>query len=344
MTHIAHHGLDLARRALRGTTMRTRSILVGIAAAILFSVHVAGAQDTKVPRVGVILQGGPWYAIVEGLRDGLRELGLAEGKQFVLDIRDTRGDLKAVEDAAKSLEQQKVNLIYTAATSVSLVAKRVTKNIPIIFVAGTNPVTVKLVESIPAPGGRLTGVYFRSTDLMGKRLELLREIIPNLHRVVTFYNPSNRSAVEAAKEAREAANNLGLDLIERQVASIEDLKKALQAYTAGEADAFISVSDAMVDSQIQLVIDTGKTKNLPTMLYEPSSVLQGGLATYSADFNEIGRLSAKYVQRVLAGANPALMPVESIDRLMFVINLKTAKQIGLKIPGSILLRADRVIE
>jgi putative ABC transport system substrate-binding protein len=179
---------------------------------------------------------------------------------------------------------------------------------------------------------------------MGKRLELLREIIPNLHRVVTLYNPSNRSAVEAAKEAREAANNLGLELVERQVASIEDLKKALQAYRAGEADAFISVSDAMVDSQIQLVIDTGKTKNLPTMLYEPSSVLQGGLATYSADFNEIGRLSAKYVQRVLAGANPALMPVESIDRLMFVINLKTAKQIGLKIPGSILLRADRVIE
>ena len=323
--------------------MRARSILGGIAAAILFSVHIAGAQDTKAPRVGVILQGGPWYAIVEGLRDGLRELGLAEGKQFVLDVRDTRGDLKAV-DAAKILNSRKSTWIYTAATSVSLAAKRVTKNTPIIFVAGTNPVTVKLVEWIPAPGGRLTGVYFRSTDLMGKRLELLREIIPNLHRVVTLYNPSNRSAVEAAKEAREAANNLGLELVERQVASIEDLKKALQSYRAGEADAFISVSDAMVDSQIQLVIDTGKTKNLPTMLYEPSSVLQGGLATYSADFNEIGRLSAKYVQRVLAGANPALMPVESIDRLMFVINLKTAKQIGLKIPGSILLRADRVIE
>jgi putative tryptophan/tyrosine transport system substrate-binding protein len=324
--------------------MRARFLLSGVAAAILFSVHVASAQDTRVPRVGVILQGGPWYAIVEGLRDGLRELGLVEGKQFVLDIRDTRGDLKAVEEAAKNFEQQKVNLIYTAATSVSLAAKGATKSIPIIFVAGTNPVTVKLVESIPAPGGRLTGVYFRATDLMGKRLELLREIVPNLRRVMTFYNPSNGSAIEAAKEAREAARNLGLDFIERQVASVDDLQKALQAYRTGEADAFVAVSDAMIDSQIQSVIDMAKAKSLPTMLYEPSSVLQGGLSTYSADFNEIGRLSAKYVQRVLAGENPALLAVESVDRLMFVINLKTAKQIGLKIPESILLRADKVIE
>jgi putative ABC transport system substrate-binding protein len=118
----------------------------------------------------------------------------------------------------------------------------------------------------------------------------------------------------------------------------------LQAFRPGEADAFIAVSDAMVDNQIQAVIDMGREKKLPTMLYEPSAVVQGGFATYSADFSEAGRISAKYVQRILAGTSPGLLPVESVDKLLFVINLKTAKQIGLKIPEPILIRADRVIE
>lgn len=281
---------------------------------------------------------------MDGLREGLTELGLVEGKQFVLEIRDTKGDLKAVEDAARNLERQKVNLIYTAATSVSLAAKTATNTVPIVFVAGTNPVTVKLADSIRAPGGRLTGVHVRATDLMGKRLELLRELIPSLRRVVTFYNPGNQSAVEAAKEGREAARVLGLEFVERQVGSVSALQKALQEFKTGDADAFIAVSDAMIDSQIQSVIDMAKAKKLPTMLYEPGSVAQGGFATYSADFGEAGRLSAKYVQRILAGENPAQMPVESVDKLLFVINLKTAKQIGIRIPEPILIRADRVIE
>lgn len=290
------------------------------------------------------MQGGPWYAVVEGLRDGLNELGLVEGKNFVLEIRDTEGDLKAVERAAKELEQAKVNLIYTAATSVSLSAQKATEKTPIVFVAGTNPVTVKLVNSIRAPGDRLTGVHVRATDLIGKRLELLREIIPDLRRVVTFYNPSNRSAIEGAKEAREAARLLGLELIERKVASVEELQNALRTYRTGEADAFIAVSDAMIDSQIQSVIDMARANRLPTMHYELIAVEQGGLVSYSSDFKDAGRQSAKYVQQILAGTSPAQLPVEGIDTLKFVINLKTARQIGLNIPERILLRADKVIE
>ena len=290
------------------------------------------------------MQGGPWYAVVEGLRDGLNELGLVEGKNFVLEIRDTEGDLKAVERAAKELEQAKVNLIYTAATSVSLSAQKATEKTPIVFVAGTNPVTVKLVNSIRAPGDRLTGVHVRATDLIGKRLELLREIIPDLRRVVTFYNPSNRSAIEGAKEAREAARLLGLELIERKVASVEELQNALRTYRTGEADAFIAVSDAMIDSQIQSVIDMARANRLPTMHYELIAVEQGGLVSYSSDFKDAGRQSAKYVQQILAGTSPAQLPVEGIDTLKFVINLKTARQIGLNIPERVLLRADKVIE
>jgi len=315
-----------------------------MAAAVFLPVDLAGAQEGKVRKVGVILQGGSWYAMVDGLRAGLRDLGLVEGKQFVLDVRDTRGDLKAVEEAARSLEKEKVDLICTLATSVSVAAKRATVKVPIIFMTGTNPVTVKLVESIPHPGGRLTGVQFRATDLTGKRLELLRQIVPSLRRVVTFYDPKNPSAIESAKEAREAARNLGLELIERHVASVAELQTATQAFRANEADAVIAVSDAMVDSHIQSVIDMAVARRLPTMLYDPGAVVKGGLATYSADYVEVGRLSAKYVQRVLGGTNPADLPVEGTDKLSFVVNMKTAKRIGLAIPESVLARADKIIE
>jgi putative ABC transport system substrate-binding protein len=310
----------------------------------LLTGQTTGAQEFKGPTVGVILQGGPWYAVLDGLRAGLKQLGLLEGEQFILDIHDTQGDLKAVEGAANTLERQKVKLIYTVATSVSLAAKHATQNIPIVFVTGTDPTAVQLVETIPRPGDRLSGVYFPATEITGKRLELLQEIVPNLRRVVTFYNPNNRSAITASNEARRAARQLGLELIERHVTSIAELENALQRFNSNEADAYLGISDAMVDSDIQAVIDMGKAKRLPTMVTEPSEVAKGGFAAYSADFNEAGRVSARYVRQILAGASPADLAVEQVNKLLFSINLKTAKHIGLTIPESILIRADKVIE
>jgi putative ABC transport system substrate-binding protein len=304
----------------------------------------ARAQPQALPRVGVIFQGGPWEAVIDGLREGLDQLGFAEGKQFVLSVRDTRGDRKAVEEAAKDFEQQKVDVIYTAATSVSVAARNATMNTPIVFVAGTDPVAVGRVESIRRPGGRLTGIHLPVTYVTGKRLELLREIVPNLHRVVTFYDPRSPTAIEFANEAREAAQRLGLELIERHVASVAELKKALQGFRAGEADAYFAASDAMVDTQARSIIDMAKAKRLPTMFYLQGVVEDGGLASYSPDFKEAGRLSAKYVRRILAGTVPGELPVEQSDRLVFMINLKTAKEIGLAIPESMLIRADKVIE
>ena len=328
----------------KGPAMNRKILVLALTTAFLLFVHAASAQGTKVHKVGVLLQGGSWYAMVDGLRHGLKDLGFVEGKQYILDIRDGQGDLKEVERAARNFEEQKVSLIYTVATSVSLAAKDATATIPIVFVAGSDPVVVKLVKSFAAPGGRLTGVLYPATDLTGKRLELLREIVPNLRRVVTFYNPSNRSAVESAKQGRQAAQLLGLQFIERHVASVEDLEKAVQAFRSNEADAYFSVSDAMIDNKIESIIEMGRVNKLPTMFYDPVAVAKGGLATYSGDFYEAGRLSAKYVQQILAGTNPADLAVERIDKLLFVINLKTAKQIGLSVPESVLARADRVID
>ena len=267
-----------------------------------------------------------------------------EGQQFVLEVRDAGGDLKAVAEAARSLERQRVALIYTVATSVTVAARQATAAVPIVFCAGTDPVTVGLVESFPKPGGRLTGVHFLSTDVTGKRLELLKQIVPKLHRVVTFYDPKNPSARESAKQGREAAQSLKVELIERHVASEEQLRATVQSLRPGEADAYLAVSDAMVDRHAQAIIDAANSKRLPTMFYFDSLVARGGLASYSVNFHEVGRQSAKHVARLLAGASPSGVAVESVDRFTLVISLKTAQHIGLTIPPSILLQANKVIE
>ena len=175
-------------------------------------------------------------------------------------------------------------------------------------------------------------------------MEILKEILPKLHRVVTFYDPRNPSAQESVKQAREAASRLQVEFVERHVASAEDLQAALRALRAGEVDAYVAVSDAMVDRHARLIIDAANARRLPTMFYFDSLVAIGGLASYSVDFREIGRQSAKHVERILTGANPKDVPVEAVDRLRFVLNKKTAQQIGLTIPQSVLFRADQVIE
>lgn len=301
-------------------------------------------QQSRVSRVGVVLQGGPYLSAIDGLRDGLREFGLEEGKQFVLDVRVGRGDVQSVETAARSLEAEQVELIVAMTTSVTLAAKRATKRVPIIFYAGTDPVSAGLVQSFRRPGGRLTGIHRQSTDLTAKRLELLKEMIPKARRIVTFYRPDNPAAQQSVKIARDGARRLNLELIERPVGSVEELAVGLRALQPGEVDAFFAVSDAMITSQTELVIATAKTKRLPTMLQETGSVAQGALAAYGESYYALGRLSARPVHRVLLGANPSDVPVEQVTKLHFVVNLKTANAFGLTIPPSVLALADEVIQ
>jgi putative ABC transport system substrate-binding protein len=303
----------------------------------------AQAQAQKVHRIGVVLPAGPLYEALDGLKDGLRELGLEEGKQYALTIRDTKGDPKAAEEAARSLEREKVSLIYALASSVVAAAKGATTNVPIVFGMGSDPVTGGIIDSFAKPGGRLTGVHYLVRDLTAKRLEVLKEVLPKLNRVITFYDPGNRVAMESAKLGREEAKRLGLKFIERQVASVEELQKALQALKPGEADAYFYIADAMVVSQAQLIIDTAKTKKLATMFHEPSLVGKGALASYGQNYYEVGRASAKYVQRVLNGAQPRDLRVETIENIELAINLQTAKQLGLTIPPNVLARAQKVI-
>jgi len=197
---------------------------------------------------------------------------------------------------------------------------------------------------MPVRGGRLTGIHYLSNDLTGKRFEILKEILPKVRKVVTFYDPSNETAMSNAKSAREAARQLKVEFIERHVVSAEALQLDLKRLQAQEADAYFYTGDAMVSSQAQFIIAAARAKKLATMFQDPGLVAQGALVGYGVSYYEVGRLSAKYVQRILAGSSPKNLPVESLSRLELAVNLKTARELGVTIPQSVLFRADKIIE
>ena len=309
----------------------------------LVSGHGVEAQQGNVHRLGVILRGDE-YAAVEGLREGLKELGLAEGKDYVLDLRDLKGDLDAVEAAAKSLEQERVDVIYTISTSVSTVTKRATTNVPVVFAVGTDPVAAGLVETFARPGGRLTGVYYSSADLTPKRLEILRAILPKLHKVVMFYSPTNRTTMLAIKSARDVALRLQIEIVEKPVASVQELRASVAAFRPQDADAFFYVNDAMVRSQSRFIIDTMNSKRVATMFATPDVAAQGALAGYGISFHETGLTSARYVHKILTGVSPKDLPVESLSRVQLAVNMNTARAIGVTISQAVRLSASEVIQ
>jgi putative tryptophan/tyrosine transport system substrate-binding protein len=311
--------------------------------AVLLALCPSAEAQQRIYRIGVILPGGPLSETVDGLRKGLKELGFEEGKQFTLTIRDTKGDPKVAADAARTFEQERVDLLYAITSPVIVAAKEATQNVPMVFSIGTDPVALGLANDFAKPGGRLTGVHYPIRDLTAKRLEILKEMLPKISRVVTFFDPATPVSKEGAAMAREEAKRLGLKLVERHVNSIEELRKGLQAIKAGESDAFFYIPDPMVVSQAQLIIDTAKARKLPTMFQDESLVAKGGLASYGQNYQEIGRLSAKYVQKVLSGTAPRDLRIETFDDVELVINLKTAKELGLTIPPNVLARAKKVI-
>ena len=322
--------------------MISKIFFIFILSIICFSQAIA-AQPAKPYRIGVLFPGGAQYETLNGLREGLKELGLEEGKQFVLVIKETKGETAAAEQGAKMLEQENVSLIYALTSPVITKAKAVTTKVPIVFTIGSDPVALGLVDSFPKPGGRLTGVHYLIRDLTAKRLEILKEILPKISRVITYYDPTNRVASEGAAMARDEAKRLGIRLIEFHVSSVNDLQRELQKLKHEEADAFFYTPDPMVGSQSPAIIDIAKARKLPTMFQEQSLVANGALAAYGQNYREIGRLSAKYVQQVLNGASPKDMKIETVDSVELAINLQTAKQLGITIPPQLLARAKMVV-
>jgi len=306
-------------------------------------ITVAGAAEPAQPvRIGVLnASWGPTPGEV-GLRDGLQELGYGENEDFVLGIRFTQGDLAALPAAARDLVQYGVDLIFTAQESPAKAAQMATTKIPIVFVAVGNPVKLGLVQSFARPGGNITGVTELHAELGPKRLEVFQELIPGLKRVMFPYDPTEAATVVEAEVYREAARRLGIELVEKAVRSEEEGQKTLAQVGKGEVDGILAPFGSSLNLY-GLVLEATSQPGIPTMFEEAFAVERGGLASYGPDIYESGRQAARLVDKILKGADPAEIPVEVNSKIMFTINLKVAKALGLTIAPEMLYRADRII-
>ncbi len=325
--------------------MRRREFITLFGSAILLRpLRVRAQQPETLPRVGVIIQGGAHQTGLAGLRKGLRELGVDEGRHVSLIVRETKGDLRAAGAAAAELERDGIAVIVSFGMSPTLAIKQATTTVPMVYVGGTDPVAAGLADSVARPGGRVTGVRHLIAELTAKRLELFRELVPNLRRVAVFYNPNNPIARSAMALAREAAQQLGLELVERQVTSPEEIRQEAEGLGKLGVNGYYFVSDATAIGQHDLITDAANRFRLPTMALELDVVRHGALAGYGLNYGELGRLAAKFVNRILAGDRPGDLPIEDITVPALAINLKTARAIGIEVPADVLARADEVIE
>jgi putative tryptophan/tyrosine transport system substrate-binding protein len=328
--------------------MKRAAVLSILFVAVLLAVAVIveAQQPKKVPRIGYLTLGSasPPSANQEGFRDGLRQLGYIEGQNIHVEYRYAAGRVERLSELAAELVGLKVDVIIAANTQSIEATRRATKTIPIVFQVTFDPVASGFVASLARPGGNLTGLTTLNQEVAGKRVELLKEVMPRISRVAVLRNPTNSGSLFAVKETETAADQLGIRLQVLEVGSAEKLDDAIQAATKERAGALILIPDNLFVRQQGRIIDLVMKNRLPTMFGESESVEVGGLMYYGANLPDLFRRAATYVDKVLKGAKPADLPVEQPTKFELVINLKAAKQIGLTIPQRVLLKADRVIK
>jgi putative ABC transport system substrate-binding protein len=323
-------------------------IWVGLLALVIAFVGLAdgaGSQPAKIPRIGYLSAGtlSSSSANVEAFRQGLRELGYTEGKNIIIEWRSAEGKLDRLPKLAAELVGLKVDVIFAAAAPSIKAASLATRTIPIVFEMLADPVSAGFVSSLAKPGGNLTGLAGLAPELSGKRLELLKEILPRLKRVTILGNPSNPNFRSVLKETESAASALGLQLQVLQVKESVNLPSAFAAMNKARAEALSVIPDPLLVSEQKRIIDLAAKGRLPAIYGTSLSVDAGGLISYAPSPSEMFKRAATYVDKILKGSKPADLPVEQPIKFEFIVNLKAAKQIGLTIPPNVLVRADRVI-
>jgi len=329
--------------------MRHRRVLVAttLAFAILSVPFFAGAQQaTKVHRIGFLSATSPSAiaARVEAFRRGLRELGYVEGKNIVIEWRYAEGKLDRLTELSTELVRLKVDVIVTAGPPLTRVAKEATSTIPIVMAMDTDPVGNGFVVSLARPGRNITGLSTLLPEISGKRLELLKEIIPKLSRVAVLGTSTSPTYAPVMREIELAAKALKLQVQYLDVLDPKDIETAFRAANKGRAQALLTLGSPVLDSERAHVADRALENRLPTIYPQIEYTQAGGLMYYGTNTPELFRRATTYVDKILRGATPADLPVEQPTKFELVINLKTAKQIGLTIPQSVLYRADRVIK
>jgi putative ABC transport system substrate-binding protein len=324
-------------------------VLIAVLASFTLSwAQLACAQSTSnIARIGFLSFAAPGTLLFEEFRQGLRELGYVEGKNIVIDARFADFKSERLPALAEELVRLNVDVIVTTGTDMSIAAQRATTTIPIVMGAGTDPVAAGLVTSLARPGGNITGLTTRSGDVNKKRLELLKEISPDSSTVAVFWGPTVVGAQLQMKELRSAAEALRVRILPVVVVGPDDYEKAFAEMVKGRADALMAgfgLFGAGIATNRARFIELAAKSRLPTMYSSSEFPEAGGLISYGTSFRKLFRRAAYYVDRILKGAKPADLPIETPTSFELVINLKTAKQLGVTIPKSVLAQADRVIQ
>jgi putative tryptophan/tyrosine transport system substrate-binding protein len=326
---------------------RRRFLLTSVAGALAAPLGAGGQQAGKVYRIGYLGAGGPAPLNTPiAFEDALRELGYVAGKNLLIDYRFAEGRYERLPALAAELVRLKADIIVTNPTPATVAAKKATETIPIVMISGSvDPVGLGLVASLARPGGNVTGLSFgASTEIFSKGLELLKDIVPKVRRVAVLSNPGSPIQPLIIRELNAAGRSLGVQLQLLEVRGLDEFDDAFAAMAKERVGALLVVSDSLFNIHRARLADLAARSRLPAAYGTRDLVEVGGLMSYGPSFRDLFRRGAVYVDKILKGAKPADLPVEQPTKFELVINLKTAKALGLTIPPSLLARADQVIE
>jgi len=324
--------------------MKRRDFITLLGGAAAWPLAVRAQQRRKVWRVGALQPGVPPDPLLEAIKDGLRDLGYVEGRDLVFEPRWAEGKHDRLAGLAAELVGLKVDVIYAFSTPPALAARQATSTIPIVFSGVGDPVGTGLVANLAHPGGNVTGLSVLATELSGKRFEMLREIIPAVSRVAMLWNNTNPSMVLRANETQDAAAKLGVTIHSIGVHDLIDFEDAFKAVTDGRAAALIILADPFTMARREQLVEFAAKRSLPAIYEIREFAEAGGLISYGPSVPAMQQRVAVYLDKIFKGAKPSDLPVEQPTKFQLVINLKTARSLGLEIPPSLLARADEVIE
>ena len=341
------------RQQAQGNSGRTPKITCISVFALLFALcfSVLAQQSARIPRVGILFIGGRDQPHLEAFKQGLRERGYIEGKNIVLDYRYAEGEVDRLTSLATELVQLKVDVIVTTSGNSARAATQATKTIPIVLTTGADPVKSGLAESLAKPGRNITGLSIIEEDLSGKRVEILKETFPKMKRLAYLWNPlavsysaaDRKSGNPSYDEAEKTTKIVGVQLLSYKVRTLADIQKAFADMPKVRPHALFVLQSPLMTLNSKRIVELALEQRLPGMYPSNQFAQEGGLIAYGPVVADLYRRAATYVDKILKGANPAELPIEQPTKFELVINLKTAKQIGLTIPPNVLARADRVI-
>jgi putative ABC transport system substrate-binding protein len=327
--------------------MDRRAFIATVTGSIIAASLVGeGQQSAKVPRIGYLLGRSAAESgdLATAFRRGLHDLGYVDGRTILIEYRYAEGRLERLPDLAANLVRLKVDVIVTAGEAAIRAARGATSTIPIVMASAGDPVGSGLVASLARPGGNVTGLSLVATEAAGKRLELLKETLPMLSRVAVLWNPTNQSKLPEWENAQLAARALGLTLRSVEVRAPDDFEGAFSTIARERPDALVTLSDAVTTIHRTRIAAFAIKRKLPTIAENRAYAETGSLMTYGASQSDLFRRAAIYVDKILKGARPGDLPVEQPTKFELVVNMKTAKALGLTIPPAVLARADQVIE